>query len=139
VVLYLGRIVEEGPVGEVFARPRHPYTRALLSSAPSLGAGFAGRRVELVKDLEEADAAAGCPLAARCPFVTDRCRTEEQHLRPYGGSRAACWRAPEIPALLSEEPAPAGDPTSPDPAPASPAPASPAPAGDDTKGGTRDA
>jgi peptide/nickel transport system ATP-binding protein len=135
VVLYLGRIVEEGPVDEVFARPRHPYTRALLSSAPSLGAGFAGRRVELVKDLEEADAAAGCPLAARCPFVTDRCRTEEQHLRPYGGSRAACWRAPEIPALLGEQPAPA----SPDPASPDPAPASPTPAGDDTKGGTRDA
>ncbi|MDG4831005.1 dipeptide ABC transporter ATP-binding protein [Solwaraspora sp. WMMD1047] len=130
VVLYLGRIVEEGPVDEVFARPRHPYTRALLSSAPSLGAGFAGRRVELVKDLEEADAAAGCPLAARCPFVTDRCRTEEQHLRPYDGSRAACWRSPEIPALLGEDPDPAG------PTPASP---EPAPAGDDTKGGMRDA
>lgn len=103
VVLYLGQIVEEGPVDEVFTNPRHPYTRALLSSAPSLADGFTGPRVELTKDLEEADAASGCPLAARCPFVTDRCRTEPQQLLPYGTNRAACWRAPEIPALLEGE------------------------------------
>ena len=102
IVLYLGRIVEEGPVDEVFTSPAHPYTRALLSSAPSLGAGFGGGRVDLLKDLDETDAAAGCPLAARCPFVTGRCRTEEQQLQPYGRSRAACWRAPEIPDLLTE-------------------------------------
>ncbi|MFV2086296.1 dipeptide ABC transporter ATP-binding protein [Micromonospora sp. LOL_021] len=102
IVLYLGRIVEEGPVDEVFTNPAHPYTRALLSSAPSLGAGFGGGRVDLLKDLDESDAAAGCPLAARCPFVTGRCRTEQQQLQPYGRSRAACWRAPEIPDLLTE-------------------------------------
>ncbi|WP_326554308.1 ABC transporter ATP-binding protein [Micromonospora sp. NBC_01813] len=106
IVLYLGRIVEEGPVDEVFANPAHPYTRALLSSAPSLGGGFDGGRVELLKDLEEADGDAGCPLAARCPFVTPRCRTEEQQLQPYGRSRAACWRAPEIPDLLADATAP---------------------------------
>ncbi|MEV0608447.1 ABC transporter ATP-binding protein [Polymorphospora rubra] len=100
VVLYLGRVVEEGPVDEVFDNPKHPYTRALLASAPSLGTGFGGPRVELTRDLEEADAATGCPLAARCPFVTDRCRADDQQLQPYGASRAACWRVPEIPALL---------------------------------------
>ncbi|WP_407566702.1 dipeptide ABC transporter ATP-binding protein [Polymorphospora sp. A560] len=100
VVLYLGRVVEEGPVDEVFDNPKHPYTRALLASAPSLGTGFGGPRVELTRDLEEADAATGCPLAARCPFVTDRCRSDDQELQPYGASRAACWRVPEIPALL---------------------------------------
>ncbi|MPZ26443.1 MAG: dipeptide ABC transporter ATP-binding protein [Micromonosporaceae bacterium] len=100
VVLYLGRVVEEGPVAEVFSNPRHPYTRALLSSVPSLGAGFAGPRLELVRDLEEADAATGCPLAARCPLVTDRCRAEPQELVGYGASRAACWRVPEMPELL---------------------------------------
>ncbi|MPZ27645.1 MAG: dipeptide ABC transporter ATP-binding protein [Micromonosporaceae bacterium] len=100
VVLYLGRVVEEGPVAEVFSNPRHPYTRALLSSVPSLGAGFAGPRLELVKDLEEVDAATGCPLAARCPLATDRCRAEPQELVGYGASRAACWRVPELPELL---------------------------------------
>ncbi|WP_089156401.1 dipeptide ABC transporter ATP-binding protein [Micromonospora sp. NBS 11-29] len=105
VVLYLGRVVEEGPVDVVFDTPRHPYTRALLGSAPRLGAtaGSEGAGVELVKDLEEADAAAGCPLAARCPFVTDRCRSERQELQSYGESRAACWRVPELPALIGRQ------------------------------------
>ncbi|HEX5200987.1 MAG TPA: ABC transporter ATP-binding protein [Actinoplanes sp.] len=101
VVLYLGRVVEEGPVGEVFDHPRHPYTRALLGSAPRLG-GARTADVTLVKDLDEADAAAGCALAARCPFVTDACRSQEQTLQPYGESRAACWRVPEIPALIGK-------------------------------------
>ncbi|MGJ6967721.1 dipeptide ABC transporter ATP-binding protein [Streptosporangium sp. G11] len=100
VVLYLGRVVEEGPVEEVFGAPRHPYTRALLSSAPSLGAGYGGPRVELTKDLEEADAAEGCALAPRCPFATGECREREQELRPYGASLVACHRAAEIPALI---------------------------------------
>ncbi|MEU5911703.1 dipeptide ABC transporter ATP-binding protein [Micromonospora sp. NPDC047527] len=105
VVLYLGRVVEEGPVDVVFDNPRHPYTRALLGSAPRLGGttGSDGEAVELVKDLEEADAATGCPLAARCPFVTDRCRAEQQELQSYGESRAACWRVPELPALIGRQ------------------------------------
>ncbi|MFI7330355.1 ABC transporter ATP-binding protein [Micromonospora aurantiaca (nom. illeg.)] len=105
VVLYLGRVVEEGPVDVVFDTPRHPYTRALLGSAPRLGGttGSDGEAVELLKDLEEADAATGCPLAARCPFVTDRCRAEQQELQSYGESRAACWRVPELPALIGRQ------------------------------------
>ncbi|QSB17140.1 dipeptide ABC transporter ATP-binding protein [Natronosporangium hydrolyticum] len=105
VVLYLGQVVEEGPVAEVFSNPRHPYTRALLSSVPSLGAGFAGPKVVLTKDLEESDAdlvGGGCPLAPRCPFALDPCRTQPQELVPYGQSRAACWRVPELPELLKE-------------------------------------
>jgi peptide/nickel transport system ATP-binding protein len=102
VVLYLGRVVEEGPVAEVFADPKHPYTRALLSSVASLGTGYTGPRLELTKDLEEADAVTGCALAARCPLATDRCREQDQELVAYGGSRAACWRVPEIPGLLEE-------------------------------------
>ncbi|WP_329092467.1 ABC transporter ATP-binding protein [Streptosporangium sp. NBC_01469] len=100
VVLYLGRVVEEGPVEEVFGNPLHPYTRALLAGAPSLGARYGGPRVELTKDLEEADAAAGCALAPRCPFATDECREREQELRPYDASLVACRRVAEIPALI---------------------------------------
>ena len=101
VVLYLGRVVEEGPVDEVFDHPKHPYTRALLGSAPRLGESRTAD-VQLVKDLDEADAAAGCALAARCPFVTDTCRSQEQTLQPYGASRAACWRVPELTALIGK-------------------------------------
>ncbi len=104
-VLYLGRVVEEGPVDVVFDDPRHPYTRALLASAPRLGGTPApdGAAVQLVKDLEEADATAGCPLAARCPFVTETCRSQPQHLQSYGASRAACWRVPELTALIGKQ------------------------------------
>lgn len=102
VVLYLGRVVEEGPVDEVFDDPQHPYTRALLGSAPTLGE-IPTADVQLVKDLDEADAATGCPLAARCPFVTDTCRSTEQTLQSYGNRRAACWRIPEIPALIGKQ------------------------------------
>ncbi|MBU2663796.1 dipeptide ABC transporter ATP-binding protein [Actinoplanes bogorensis] len=101
VVLYLGRVVEEGPVDEVFDRPKHPYTRALLGSAPRLGESRTAE-VQLVKDLDEADAATGCALAARCPFVTDTCRSQEQTLQSYGESRAACWRVPELTALIGK-------------------------------------
>ncbi|RIV32700.1 dipeptide ABC transporter ATP-binding protein [Micromonospora radicis] len=104
-VLYLGRVVEEGPVDVVFDSPRHPYTRALLASAARLGgeptSGAAA--VELVRELEEGDAATGCALAARCPFVTDTCRSQPQHLQPYGASRAACWRIPELDALIGKQ------------------------------------
>ncbi|MEU8384702.1 ABC transporter ATP-binding protein [Streptosporangium sp. NPDC048865] len=99
-VLYLGRIVEEGPVEEVFGNPLHPYTRALLAGAPRLGAGYGGPRVELTRDLEETDAVAGCALAPRCPFATGECREREQELRPYDASLVACHRAAEIPALI---------------------------------------
>ncbi|RGC69292.1 putative D,D-dipeptide transport ATP-binding protein DdpD [Micromonospora sp. MW-13] len=105
VVLYLGRVVEEGPVDVVFDHPLHPYTRALLASAPRLGGTppADAAPVELVKDLEEADAATGCPLAARCPFVTDTCRTQPQQLQSHGASQAACWRIPELPALIGKQ------------------------------------
>jgi oligopeptide/dipeptide ABC transporter ATP-binding protein len=103
VVLYLGRVIEEGPVAEVFDHPKHPYTRALLGSAPRLGEQTTAD-VVLIKDLDEADAATGCALAARCPFVTDTCRSQEQTLQPYGESRAACWRVPELPALIGKSP-----------------------------------
>ncbi|MDF5754223.1 ABC transporter ATP-binding protein [Spongiactinospora sp. TRM90649] len=103
VVLYLGRIVEEGPVEEVFANPRHPYTMALLAGAPRLsGERAAAPSVELTRDAEEAGPGTGCPLAPRCPFAQDACRTEEQRLTPYGAARVACRRVPEIPELIEQ-------------------------------------
>lgn len=97
VVLYLGRIVESGTVERVFNRPLHPYTRALMTSAPSLRGTQVAFPVELRSELDDGDNALGCPLAARCPFATERCETETQQLDEHEpGHAAACWRIGEI-------------------------------------------
>ncbi|WP_235619404.1 ABC transporter ATP-binding protein [Embleya scabrispora] len=74
-VMYAGRIAETGPAASIFARPRHPYTRALLESTPSLDApqgrltAIEGRPPDLRKDV------VGCPFAPRCALATEVCTT----------------------------------------------------------------
>jgi peptide/nickel transport system ATP-binding protein/oligopeptide transport system ATP-binding protein len=77
LVMYLGRVVEEGPAGRLYAAPGHPYTRTLLSSAP----GFTGERVIAVGEPPSpADPPSGCVFRTRCPSVFDRCATDRPHL-----------------------------------------------------------
>jgi oligopeptide/dipeptide ABC transporter ATP-binding protein len=93
-VLYLGRIVEEGPATRVAGAPHHPYTRALLASTPSLEPGPPRAPVLAGDPPSPADPPPGCPFHPRCPLVIARCRTEEPELRPVGaGHRAACHLA----------------------------------------------
>ncbi|MGH8683380.1 MAG: ABC transporter ATP-binding protein [Burkholderiales bacterium] len=100
VVMYAGRKVEEAPVELLFARPRHPYTRGLLSSIPRLGEAAAGRRrlaeiPGLVPSLREE--ISGCIFAARCRHATERCRQEYPPLEAKGaGHSVACWEADRI-------------------------------------------
>jgi len=94
IVLYSGRVVESGPAGELLARPRHPYTQALIACTPQLGP--AGRReLPSIKGSVPSplQPITGCRFAARCPLVTDRCRTEEPRLRLIGGAQVACHLA----------------------------------------------
>ncbi len=104
-VLYAGRLVETGPVGAVFDRPSHPYTRMLLAATPSL----AGRSRAPAQDIAGAppspfDAVKGCAFASRCAFASDRCRTEEPPLDTFQAEdhRAACWHVAELPPLGPE-------------------------------------
>ena len=93
IVMYAGKVVERGTVAEVFARPAHPYTRALLRSVPRRGEQvhtLRGRVADLV------DYPAGCPFADRCEFALDRCRTEPPRLRPAfaaAGRLTSCHRS----------------------------------------------
>ena len=92
-VMYRGRIVEIGRTEELFARPAHPYTRELVDATPRLD------RPKRVAPLAAADnvamAPAGCPYAARCPFVRPRCREEAPILESKGdGSREAACHYP---------------------------------------------
>ena len=87
-VMYLGEIVEEGRVDDLFDDPRHPYTRALLASIP--GARPAGERArgELRLDLAEGP---GCPFRNRCPHRHERCETTPPYVELGVGRRSRCW------------------------------------------------
>jgi oligopeptide/dipeptide ABC transporter ATP-binding protein len=88
VVLYAGRKVEEAPVGELFANPRHPYTQGLMAAIPRLGEE--GRLAEIPGYVQMQ--AAGCSFAPRCPRASERCRREAPPLEEIGkGHRVACW------------------------------------------------
>ena len=95
-VMYLGEIVEEGPVDAVFDEPRHPYTEALLAAIPGSTAGAAKRAVrargELRADLADQP---GCPFRTRCPLRHDRCETTPPFVQLDGGRASRCWLASE--------------------------------------------
>lgn len=79
-VMYLGRIVEQGPTDSLFRSPAHPYTQALLSAAPALDPNRRRRETRIVLRGEPPDPAAvpgGCALADRCWLTTERCRCED--------------------------------------------------------------
>jgi dipeptide transport system ATP-binding protein len=103
VVMYLGKIVEEGSKEEIFTRPAHPYTRALLASTPSLehrlGEAPGVRRGKIVLKGElpsPLNPPEGCAFHTRCPHAIDRCRREVPRLEPFGSIKVACHRAAEL-------------------------------------------
>ncbi|HEY8612818.1 MAG TPA: oligopeptide/dipeptide ABC transporter ATP-binding protein, partial [Roseomonas sp.] len=100
VVMYLGRIVEEGPAAQLFATPRHPYTRALLASVPGAG----GKGAPLQGDLPSPiSPPAACRFHTRCPFVQPICREQDPPLvagatATTPAHRAACHFQDTLPA-----------------------------------------
>jgi oligopeptide transport system ATP-binding protein len=93
LVMYAGRVVEEGPTDDVFASPKHPYTWSLLRSLPRLDSD----EREPLRAIEgmPPDATAlpsGCAFHPRCPFVVERCVSEAPSLERVGNEQlAACW------------------------------------------------
>ncbi|MBW6398248.1 ATP-binding cassette domain-containing protein [Roseomonas sp. HJA6] len=100
VVLYLGRVMEEGPAAAVFERPRHPYTRALLSAAPNIDPLRRRRRILLRGDPPSpANPPSGCVFRTRCAWAVAACADAVPALDVAGpGHRVACIRVddPEL-------------------------------------------
>ncbi|WP_049898775.1 ABC transporter ATP-binding protein [Halococcus agarilyticus] len=95
-VMYLGEIAEIGPVKEIFERPSHPYTEALLESVPRANTAERDREVEaLAGDVPSPrDPPAGCRFHTRCPHAREACREEDPRRFDAGSSHeAACFRA----------------------------------------------
>lgn len=104
VVLYLGQVVNEGPAGEVFDNPTHPYTKALLDAAPIPDPKVKGRdRIRLVGDVPSPIAPpSGCRFHTRCPLATELCATVQPPLADLGnGVRSACHYVELVPTLDS--------------------------------------
>lgn len=91
-VLYLGKIVEIAPRKELFAEPKHPYTRSLLSAIPVADPTRTVNRIPLKGEIPSpVNPPSGCRFHTRCPLVHDRCRTEEPALQSTVGAHlAAC-------------------------------------------------
>ncbi|RDH74613.1 ABC transporter ATP-binding protein [Mycolicibacterium moriokaense] len=95
-VLYLGRVVEQGPAAEVISRPTHPYTRALVDVMPAFGKDRGPRRLLTGEPPNPTTVIDGCRFAPRCPLYRrlgepPRCRSEEPALREVGtGHVVAC-------------------------------------------------
>jgi oligopeptide transport system ATP-binding protein len=102
-VMYLGRIVEEGPIEQVFAQSRHPYTRALLRAVPSLHPDADREHVAVPGEPPSPYALPpGCRFHTRCPIARERCRRDDPELSAENGGTdthiAAChfaWRDPD--------------------------------------------
>ena len=90
-VMYAGRIVEIGPVGDVIHVPAHPYTVGLMGSIPAMDEDRE-RLLQIDGSMPRLTAIPrGCAFNPRCPRVFDRCRSERPDLLDAGATRAACW------------------------------------------------
>jgi peptide/nickel transport system ATP-binding protein len=96
-VMYLGQLVETSPSKELFRRPLHPYTKALLSAIPSIDLDHPMQRVQLKGEITSAiNPEPGCRFAARCPYACDKCREPQELIEVEPKHFVSCCRVKEI-------------------------------------------
>jgi dipeptide transport system ATP-binding protein len=96
MVMYLGRAVEMGPARQIFTRPRHPYTQALLSATPIANPKARRKRIRLEGELPSPfRPPSGCAFNPRCPHAFERCPREVPELTQHGASVVACFAVDE--------------------------------------------
>ena len=94
-VMYLGRIVELADKAELFARPRHPYTRMLLDAIPDIHMTGRARTPVQGEVPNPLNPPSGCSFHPRCPHANERCKSERPALLRFGGARIACHAVEE--------------------------------------------
>jgi peptide/nickel transport system ATP-binding protein len=94
-VMYLGRLVELGEKGALFAQPRHPYTRMLLDAIPDIAMSGRARTPVQGEVPNPLHPPGGCSFHPRCPHANDRCRQERPPLLEFQGVRVACHAVQE--------------------------------------------
>lgn len=106
-VMYLGDIVELGPVEEILFHPKHPYTQALIAAVPIPDPELADRHrqipirgMEMTKLTERGE---GCAFAPRCPYACERCRSGEIEARDVSGVLVKCCNLSEVPEWTDSE------------------------------------
>ncbi|MEX3956337.1 peptide ABC transporter ATP-binding protein [Trinickia sp. EG282A] len=97
MVMYFGGVAELGTKRTIFANPRHPYTRSLMSATPAIFESDRRIRIKLEGELPSPlDPPSGCTFHQRCPYAIERCRIEEPALREVDGRLVSCHRAEEV-------------------------------------------
>lgn len=92
IVMYLGRVVEQGSTQQIFENPQHPYTQALLSATPRLSPHKRIERIKLEGELPSPlNPPKGCAFSSRCPKVQPQCFQSQPKLMVYGKSKVACF------------------------------------------------
>lgn len=98
VVMYLGQIVEEADVDDLFSRPLHPYTRGLMKSIPQMD-GDRSQKLHVIEGTVPSldQIPQGCRFATRCPYADAQCREKVPELKPYQNSqKVRCWHVDKI-------------------------------------------
>ena len=106
IVMYAGKVMEKGPVREIFYNSRHPYTRGLLSCLPTISGKEGALQPIPGSPPLLSTRPQGCPFHPRCSMAKDICRSQEPALRPADGVMSACHFAAELQTIASEQPIP---------------------------------
>ncbi|MNP50992.1 putative D,D-dipeptide transport ATP-binding protein DdpF [compost metagenome] len=97
LVMYLGRPAEMGPADKLYERPLHPYTQALLSATPAIHPDPGKPKIRIQGELPNPlNPPTGCAFHKRCPYATERCRTEVPELRLLDARQVACHHAEQF-------------------------------------------